>query len=161
MKDQAKSSKLPLMSDFDSQLIALIDSARLICDRANKAIWNGEGWTPVIILGHLVDVDQEVWLARFKLMVEAMHKAESAPQLEWWEPDPALTAEKYSVFSLAHMQQDLMASREGVVSYLRALPSTERLASADHRTFGKITIESMLQLILDHDDEHRESLATM
>lgn len=152
---------MPLMSDFNSQLVALIDSARLTCDRAVKAIWNGEGWTPAIILGHLVDVDQEVWLARFKLMVDAMHKAESAPQLEWWEPDSAQTAEKYSVFSLTQIQQDLMASREGIVSYLRALPSIDRLATADHRTFGKITIESMLQIILDHDEEHRESFGTM
>lgn len=152
---------MPFMSDFDSQLISLIDSARLTCDRADKAIWNGDGWTPVIILGHLVDVDQEVWLARFRLMVEAMHKAESAPQLEWWEPDPVRTAEKYSVFSLAQIRQDLIASREGMVSYLRALPSTERLASADHRTFGKITIESMLQVILDHDAEHRQSFESM
>lgn len=161
MKDQTEPCKLTLMSDFESQLISLIDSALLTCDRADKAIWNGDGWTPAIILGHLVDVDQEVWLARFKLMVAAMHKAESAPQLEWWEPDPVRTAEKYSVFSLAQIQQNLIASREGIVSYLRALPSTERLASADHRTFGKITIESMLQLILDHDEEHRESFAMM
>lgn len=161
MKDQTEPSKLTLMPDFDSQLISLIDSARLTCDRADKAIWNGDGWTPVIILGHLVDVDQEVWLARFRLMVEAMHKAESAPQLEWWEPDPVRTAEKYSAFPLAQIRQDLMASREGMVSYLRALPSTERLALADHRTFGKITIESMLQVILDHDEEHRQSFATM
>lgn len=87
--------------------------------------------------------------------------AESVAQLEWWEPDPVLTAEKYSVFSLAQIQQDLTASREGKVTYLRALPSTERLASADRRTFGKITIESMLQVILDHDAEHRQSFATM
>lgn len=149
------------MPDFNSQLIALIDSARLTCDRANKALWDGEGWTPTIIVGHLIDVDQEVWLARFVLMVDAMHKGESTPELEWWEPDPSKTAEKYSDFSLAQIQQDFMASREGVISYLRALPPTDRLAAADHKTFGKITVESMLQVILDHDKEHRESLETM
>ena len=149
------------MSDFESRLIALIDSAILTCERANEASWNGDGWTPAIILGHLADVDQEVWLARFVIMIEAMNKSKSVPQLEWWEPDAKQTEEKYSAFSLAQVQQNLLASRDGVVSYLRALSLADRSALAHHATFGEITIESMLQLILDHDEEHRTSLDSM
>jgi hypothetical protein len=51
-----------------------------------------------------------------------------------------------------------MASRESMVSYLKNLSTTERSATAEHRTFGLITIESMLQVILDHDKEHQVSL---
>jgi hypothetical protein len=146
------------MPDFESQLIALIDSTILTCERADTATWNGDGWTPAIILGHLVEVDNEVWLSRFVLMVEAAHRAKPAPQLKWWEPDPLETAEKYSAFTLAQAQQNAMVGREVLVSYLRALPLIDRLASANHSTFGEITIDSMLQVILDHDEEHRDSL---
>ena len=153
--------KLPPVSDFDSRLSALIDSARLTCDGADEASWNGYGWTPAIILGHLADVDQEVWLARFVIMIDAMHKTQSVPHLEWWEPDAKQTEEKYSAFSLAQAQKNLLASREEVVSFLRALPLADRSALAHHSTFGEITIESMLQVILEHDEEHRTSLGSM
>ena len=63
------------MANFETQLIALIDSAKEICDVAEKSgrsdQFNGSDWTPAIILGHLVDVDKEVWMARFDLMREA------------------------------------------------------------------------------------------
>jgi hypothetical protein len=45
-----------------------------------------------------------------------------------------------------------------MVSYLTNLSVQERAAAAQHRTFGSITIESMLQVILDHDKEHQASL---
>jgi hypothetical protein len=43
-------------------------------------------------------------------------------------------------------------------NYLVGLSENERRAAAQHKTFGTITIESMLQVILDHDEEHRASL---
>jgi hypothetical protein len=52
-----------------------------------------------VILGHLIDVDKEVWMARLGLMRAALHK-----------------------------------------------------------TFGSITIQSMLPVILDHGEEHRISI---
>ncbi|CAB4785412.1 MAG: hypothetical protein F2718_07610 [Actinobacteria bacterium] len=38
------------------------------------------------------------------------------------------------------------------------LSVNERSATAEHKTFGAITIETLLQIILDHDQEHRASL---
>jgi hypothetical protein len=45
-----------------------------------------------------------------------------------------------------------------MTAYLTGLSEHERTATAEHRTFGLITIESMLQVILDHDKEHQASL---
>jgi hypothetical protein len=39
--------------------------------------------------------------------------------------------------------------------FLKSLTEAERNAPAIHKTFGTITIESMLQVILNHDEEHR------
>ena len=152
------------MANFETQLIALIDSAKEICDVAEKSgrsdqfQFNGSEWTPAIILGHIVDVDKEVWMARFELMRQAQSSAAPIPQLQWWEPDPVVTAQKYASQSFVDARTKLMASRESMVSYLKNLSTTERSAAAEHRTFGLITIESMLQVILDHDKEHQASL---
>ena len=150
------------MANFESQLIALIDSANEICGVAEKSgrsdLFDGSEWTPAIILGHIVDVDKEVWMARFEKMRLAQLTDAPIPQLQWWEPDPVVTAEKYAQQSFEEARTKLVASRESMVSYLRNLSVQERAAAAQHRTFGLITIESMLQVILDHDKEHQASI---
>ncbi len=150
------------MANFESQLIALIDSANEICGVAEKSgrsnEFDGSEWTPAIILGHIVDVDKEVWMARFELMRQAQSSGAPIPQLQWWEPDPVTTAEKYSKQSFEQARTNLISSREKMIAYLKGLSATERDAAAEHRTFGLITIESMLQVILDHDKEHQASL---
>ncbi len=146
------------MSTFENQIVALIESAESICSDAEQSQWNGEGWSPSIILGHIVDVDTEVWMARFEMMRDAMNKNASIPQLSWWEPDARATAEKYSLHSLEEAKMQLRASRKAMEIYLLSLSIQERSARAEHKSFGTITIESMLQVILDHDQEHRASL---
>ena len=150
------------MATFETQLVALIDSANEICDVAEKSgrsnQFNGSEWTPAIILGHLVDVDEEVWMARFELMRQAQLSGDPIPKLKWWEPDAATTAQKYSTQSFAQARSKLLASRERMVSYLTGLSQKERTAAAQHRTFGSISIESMLQVLLDHDKEHQASI---
>ena len=150
------------MANFESQLIALIDSANEICGVAENSgrsnEYDGSEWTPAIILGHIVDVDKEVWMARFEMMRQAQLSGADIPQLQWWEPDPDVTAEKYSAQSFTEARQHLLTSRENMVAYLKKLSVQERAAAAEHRTFGLITIESMLQVILDHDKEHQASI---
>lgn len=146
------------MKSFESQLVALTESTESLCAKADSVVFDGEGWTPAIILGHIVDVDKEVWLARFNMMVAALESGQEPPQLAWWEPDGVQTEEKYSTFSLADSIALLKQSRKEMLSYLQSLSEAERHASAIHKTFGAITIEMMLQVILDHDEEHRASI---
>ena len=146
------------MPTFQIQIAALIESAESICSEAEKSNWNGQGWSPSIILGHIVDVDTEVWMPRFEMMRNAMNQKAPIPLLSWWEPDAQATAKKYSNVSLENAKANLRTSRKAMQSYLMGLSAQEREASAEHKTFGAITIESMLQVILDHDQEHRASL---
>ena len=146
------------MSSFTNQISALIESAESISLDADKSSWNGVGWSPAIILGHLVDVDNEVWMPRFEMMRDAMKKKAPIPQLSWWEPNAEDTEKQYSGISLEVSKSNLLASRKNMQTYLLALSVDEQGAKAQHKTFGEITIESMLQVILDHDKEHRTSL---
>ena len=146
------------MATFENQLLDLMDSARAISEQSNPSRWIGEGWSPAIILGHLVDVDKQVWMARFEIMRSAMHGGATIPQLVWWEPDGVETAQKYANSTLVELKASFLSSREHMLSYLSLLSASERLAPAVHQVFGEITIESMLQIILNHDREHSETL---
>lgn len=146
------------MKTFESQLIAIADSTESLCAQAKGTSFKGEGWTPAQILGHIVDVNEEVWMARFAMMRAALHGGQEPPQLAWWEPDGEKTAEKYAALSVADSIALLRKSRNEMSIFLRSLSVEDRLAPAIHRTFGTITIESMLQIILNHDEEHRASI---
>lgn len=147
------------MPNFDNQLSALADSTQSLCQRATTCDFSGEGWAPAITLGHIVDVDTEVWMARFELMVSALRNSQSPPQLAWWEPDGEKTAEKYGGYALTQSIELLNQSRSLLRNYLNALTIDERQAPAIHKSFGTITIESMLAVILTHDEEHRATLS--
>lgn len=146
------------MPSFDNQLDALADSMQSLCQNASECDFKGDGWAPAITLGHIVDVDSEVWMARFELMVSAVRNSQSPPQLANWEPDGEKTAEKYSGYALTQSIELLKESRSLMHNYLKSLTIDERQAPAIHMSFGNITIESMLAVILNHDEEHRATL---
>ena len=143
------------MNNFESQLIALKESTDRLTNSAAECAFSGEGWAPAITIGHISDVDTEVWMARFELMVNALRNGQAPPALAWWEPDGEKTAATYSDFSLDESLAFLNKSRKSMAVFLKSLTEAERKAPAIHKTFGEITIESMLQVILNHDEEHR------
>ena len=146
------------MKNFESLVSELSTSAENICLQAQKRNWDGEGWSPAIILGHLFDVDNEVWMFRFHALLQAKRDGLEPPQLAWWEPDPEITVHRYGSENLQRSLERFRKSRNDMVNFLSALRIDDRDASAQHETFGAITIESMLQIILDHDAEHLRSL---
>ena len=146
------------MTTFETQLIAIANSTDSLCAKAERSILNGGGWTPAIILGHIVDIDKESWLARFEMMCTALHEGQEPPRIERREPDSAKTSEKYAAFSVTDSTALLRQSRKELLSFLQSLSVADRGAIAMHKTLGAITIESMLQFILVHDEEHRASI---
>ncbi len=143
------------MNNFESQLNALIESTDRLTKSATECSFSGEGWAPAITIGHISDVDIQVWMARFELMVNALRTGQAPPALAWWEPDGEKTAATYADYSLDESLALLHKSRDSMAVFLKSLTEAERNAPAIHKTFGEITIESMIQVILNHDEEHR------
>ncbi|MBF8251853.1 MAG: DinB superfamily protein [Actinobacteria bacterium] len=143
------------MNNFESQLNALTESTSRLTKSATECTFSGEGWAPAITIGHISDVDTQVWMARFELMVNAQRTGQEPPALAWWEPDGEKTAATYADYSLDESLALLHKSRASMAVFLKSLTEAERNAPAIHKTFGTITIESMLQVILNHDEEHR------
>ncbi len=139
-------------------LTQLMDSATRLAEVACGSARSDEGWTPTTILGHVSDVDEKVWHARIRLMVNALNKDLAAPQLMWWEPDAQATELKYRDFSLDQTIARLFSCRAAIIETLSRLTEGEWAASALHDTFGTITISNLPEKILLHDEEHLESL---
>ena len=140
-------------------LIDLMDSAISLSETAIESPISDEGWTPVTIIGHVSDVDEQVWHARISLMIDAFHQGLPAPLLRWWEPDAAATELKYRDSSLEQAIARLFMTRAAMIQTLGRLTTDEWEASAMHDIFGKLTVTMLPQKVLSHDEEHFESLA--
>ena len=144
-----------LMVELVMSADRVIQSAEKVADQ-NSTV-DGE-WAPQVILGHLSQVDEEVWLHRIGLMVDAKRKAAPAPSFVWWEPDPVLTAERFANYSVQDAGAELMATRTKLLTTLRDLSEDDWSATASHDTFGEISITDLLLEFLGHDEEHRATL---
>ncbi|MDP1721009.1 MAG: DinB family protein [Candidatus Nanopelagicaceae bacterium] len=136
----------------------LIDSANHLVRSASSSLLSGNGWSPIVILGHVSDVDEQVWLARINLTVRTFRANEPRPTFAWWEPDPQATQLKYEKYSLDEAAAHLLSARKRVISTLNALDAQDWNAQASHATFGLMHLADIIEKILIHDKEHLASL---
>lgn len=111
-------------------------------------------WSPAVVLGHLADVDEQVWQPRIALMVQALQAGSAPPKFAWWEPDSDGTLETYSGLSVAEAAAILRKARTQLVTVVATLSDADWFAKASHDTFGTIDIAGVLMEVLEHDAEH-------
>ena len=115
-------------------------------------------WAPAMILGHVSQVDEQVWLVRIHQMVQAHRDGAAVPAYEWWEPDAEQTATTFSDVTLDDAAGQVMAARISILTALRDLDQDDWNARAIHDSFGEIDVRGLVLEILAHDEEHRASL---
>ena len=115
-------------------------------------------WPPATILGHVSQVDEQVWSLRIDQMVQAHRDGSAVPSYEWWEPNAEQTAATFEGSSLDDAAGLVMASRISILTKLRDLADEDWDARAIHATFGEIDVRGLVLEILAHDEEHRASL---
>ena len=115
-------------------------------------------WAPPVILGHISQVDELVWLPRIQLMCQAQAAGDPAPHFAWWEPNPAETVAKFGIQSLEDVAALAMSHRTNLLSAVKDLTPTQWQAKAKHDAFGEIDVSALLIQVLTHDEEHRASL---
>ncbi len=139
-------------------LVELIMSAdRLVQSSQSAASIEGQ-WTPSVVLGHLSQVDEQVWGVRIDQMVDALEAGSNPPAFTWWEPDPVETENRYSSYTLEAASAELMAGRTRLLTRLRALTEAQWQATGVHDVFGELDISTLLIEVLRHDEEHRATL---
>ena len=117
-----------------------------------------EQWAPPVVLGHISQVDELVWLPRIQLMCQAQAAGDPPPQFVWWEPDPAETVARFGRQSLEDVAALAMSHRTTLLSAVKDLTPTQWQAQAKHDAFGEIDVSELLIQVLTHDEEHRAGL---
>jgi hypothetical protein len=139
-------------------MVELLMSADRVITAAQSAAGPRDSgdWSPSVIVGHLSQVDELVWIPRIDVMVAA--RGQSTPEFEWWEPDPEATRAAFAQASVDEAAARLLAARTTMIRRLRELTDEEWAATAHHAIFGVIDVEGLLIQVLSHDEDHRGSL---
>jgi len=116
-------------------------------------------WSPTVVLGHLSQVDDDVWLPRIEQMVDARNRGVGSPSFSWWESAPGSTEARFSGYQVGAAAAELRRSRETLVARLAALSDDEWTAIAHHDVFGVVDVVGLVREILAHDREHLVGLA--
>jgi hypothetical protein len=116
-----------------------------------------DGWPPATVVGHLSQVDTEVWLPRIDQMVIGQ-QAGVPPTFAWWEPEAQQTLTRFAGMSPDETGAQLLASRTLLLHRLRELADEDWDACAEHEAFGSLDIEGLMLQVLSHDEEHRASI---
>ncbi len=140
-------------------MVELLMSADRVITAAQSATPRAHSnqWSPATIVGHLSQVDTEVWLPRIDQMVIG-RQAGVTPTFAWWEPEAQQTLERYALATADDAGAQLLASRTTILHRLRELTDEDWDARAEHEAFGPLDIEGLMLQVLSHDEEHRASI---
>jgi len=115
-------------------------------------------WPAQVVLGHVSQVDEQVWIPRIVQMCSALGNGEEPPTFAWWEPNPEETYTKFHEMTLDAAGALAMSNRTHLLSAVRDLTTDQWSATAQHEALGLIDVAGLIIQILTHDEEHRASL---
>jgi hypothetical protein len=135
----------------------MIQSAQSAAEKQSHLVIPGE-WPAQVVLGHVSQVDEQVWMPRIGQMCSALAAGDQPPSFDWWEPDATATYERFKDLSLSEVSALAMSVRTQLLSVVKELSPEQWAATAEHEAFGHIDISGLIIQILTHDEEHRDSL---
>jgi len=115
-----------------------------------RPIQDGE-WGPNETVRHLIAVEHEVWRPRLARLAK-----EDDPHWTWTEPGLAPGLEDASLLEILTV---FARRRARTVATVRALDEAGWARSGTHATYGRLDVAGLLQLAIDHDEEHIRGLA--
>jgi len=142
----------------ETLIAELMDSAHRLIQSASASPPIIDGWSPIVILGHMCDVDEQVWLTRLKLMVKTFQDMGSSPLFVWWEPDSEKTESFYAHWAMEDVVRRFLSTRQVIIGFLHKLDPDDWQATAIHATFGRMDLSGLRKQMLIHDEEHRASI---
>ena len=146
-----------LMVELVMSIDRMIQSAQTAAEKQNHLVIPGE-WPAQVVLGHVSQVDEQVWMPRIAQMCSALAAGGEPPSFDWWEPDGSATYERFKDMSLSETSALAMSVRTQLLSVVKELTPEQWSATAEHEAFGHIDVSGLIIQILTHDEEHRASL---
>ena len=107
-------------------------------------------WGPAEAVRHLIAVEAEVWWSRL-----AQLAAGEDPQWSWTEPGLAAGFDDAPVGAIVTA---FATARATTVATVRALDDEGWTRSGTHATYGRLDVEGLLRLAIDHDENHLSGL---
>ena len=148
-----------LMVELIMSIDRMISSAQKSVDRPAEWLKGSEGeWAAPVVLGHISQVDELVWLPRLAQMCDAQANGEPVPSFPFWEPDAEQTVARFADQTIDDVAALAMSNRTSLLTLVRDLAPEQWSAAAKHETFGEIDVRALLMQVLTHDEEHRASL---
>lgn len=146
-----------LMVELVMSIDRMIQTANSAHVSQSHLVIPGE-WPAQVVLGHVSQVDEQVWIPRIAQMCQAQTEGLEAPSFPWWEPDPEATFQRFNEMSLSEASAVAMSARTQLLSVVKDLAPEQWKATALHDAFGEIDVSGLIIQILTHDEEHRASL---
>ena len=146
-----------LMVELVMSIDRMIQSAQTAQEKQSHLVIPGE-WPAQVVLGHISQVDEQVWMPRIAKMCTAFAAGDEPPSFDWWEPDATATYDRFKDMSLSEAAALAMSVRTQLLSVIKELTPELWTATAEHEAFGHIDIAGLIIQILTHDEEHRASL---
>lgn len=146
-----------LMVELVMSIDRMIQSAQNAEKKQSHLTIPGE-WPAQVVLGHVSQVDEQVWIPRIAQMCSALAAGDEPPSFDWWEPDASATLDRFKEMSLSEASALAMAARTQLLSVVKELTPEQWSATAEHEAFGHIDVSGLIIQILTHDEEHRASL---
>lgn len=146
-----------LMVELVMSIDRMIQSAQTAQEKQSHLVIPGE-WPAQVVLGHVSQVDEQVWMPRIAKMCTAFAAGDEPPSFDWWEPDATATYDRFKDMSLSEAAALAMSVRTQLLSVVKELTPELWTATAEHEAFGHIDIAGLIIQILTHDEEHRASL---
>jgi hypothetical protein len=109
-------------------------------------------WTPREVVCHLVAVEADVWHAR----LDALWEGADEPHWSWVEPGPW---DGDGSKTLDGALQAFATRRAATLERLTRLDEAGWRRTGVHATYGRIDVSRLIEIAIDHDREHLESLA--
>ncbi len=128
---------------------------RLIADMSDsdlKRAGIGGSWGAVEHIAHLKDLD-DVTLDRVEQILQ-----QDDPEIEIFDTDMRAIERDYHAEDPRQSIEEFHAVREMLLNRVDGLSDEEWQRTARHPSLGSITLESIIQRLDEHDDEHFRAL---
>ena len=108
-------------------------------------------WSPLEVVCHLVAVEAEVWHAR----LDALWEDAAEPHWPWVEPKPW---DGEGSGTLDGALAVFATRRAATLDRLARLDAAGWRRTGVHATYGRIDVERLVEIAIDHDREHLDGL---
>jgi hypothetical protein len=111
-----------------------------------------ERWSFRFIAAHMATVEEECFLDRVKHF-----STDESPHFEHYDN----TGRDFGQFDLINSLREWAALRRELLDIVRSMPENTWHRSATHSTRGTQTLLELLQIMLEHDQEHLQEVQQM